>query len=189
MKLVIAISAALLCCASAADAANFSFDFSGSYGGNTYTAIGNLITADTTNQFGGYDVTGITGNVNGASILGLDPDSHNLPGYDPFYSNADFIFDNSVYAGPVLGIAGLAFYTSAADWNIGQNAPGVGYIAYHGNDGSVDGASGALSVEAVTTSVPEASTWALMIMGLGFIGGFLRRGRRLKNWQAGSAMG
>ena len=52
-----------------------------------------------------------------------------------------------------------------------------GFVAFLGDPFEVDGSSGSFVFEtsAVTPSVPEPSTWVLMIVGFGLVAGFAGR--------------
>ncbi len=55
-----------------------------SYQGDGVTASGALITKDTPNADGFYEITGIKGEMNGVAITGLQPPGTSIPGNDGY---------------------------------------------------------------------------------------------------------
>ncbi len=150
-----------------------------STGGNPFTANLTVDTLDTLDAAGGYDVTGVSGNVDGDTVTGLIAN----PGQPFAHYSADglFIFDNVLFTGalPVFSHPGLFFTgASGSEYNLFSDGPtvfelykakpGVGYLAN--------------SVGAVTAAIaiPEPATWAMMIMGFGLVGMLLRQRRRFR---------
>jgi hypothetical protein len=145
----------------------FQFDFTSA--SDSVTASG-LFTVAANNE-----VTAITGTVSN-TVLGPQTitgivGNPNFPGPN---NTGGFTYDNVFTAGdPVFDINGILFQTSGNPggyWNLWGNGPGS-YTLYASDSagGYPVQESGTLSV----TSVPEASTWAMMLVGfagLGFVG-------------------
>ncbi len=179
--------------AGTARAATWLLDYA-STGGSPQVADLTLSTSDVLNAVGGFDVTGISGLVDGDTVTGLISN----PG-QPFANySADgmFRFDNVLWSvgAPVLSNPGLFFHgasgneynlfsDNAATYELYRAQSGVGYLANSlGSvqisrvvlpplDGGYRGAAGGLGV-------PEPNTWAMMIIGFGAVGAALRLRRR-----------
>jgi hypothetical protein len=81
------------------------------------------------------------------------------------YSPSSFVgFDLSHSIGPVVGLLGTQAYTNFA-------ATTSGYFI-------LDPGTGSSTFQEVVSTVPEPSTWALMIAGIGVVGATLRFRRR-----------
>ncbi len=119
---------------------------------NQITSIGGVVSNTTL----GGTITGIIGNPNFSNIS-YSPDGRFY--YDNMYTPGD----------PVLDVAGILFTTSnnpGGYWNLWGNGPGS-YSLYASNS------SGYPVAEVGTLSVPELSTWMMMVAGfaaLGFAG-------------------
>lgn len=142
---------------------NWSFD-----GGAS--ASGTLMTSNTVNAIGGYDVRKIGGTVGAAPVTGIiaNPNA-------PYNATCcGFYYDNVVFdAAPHVDIAGLLFKTSDTVWNI-YSANNTVYLLGNGPTGYTPdgwGYTGALTLSAV----PEPMTWAMLIAGFGMVGATLRR--------------
>ena len=175
--------------AGSAQASTWLLTYQATNGAAPVAATLNLTASDTLNAVGGYDVTGVGGNVDGDPVTSLIAN----PG-QPFASySADgmFIFDNVLWptSAPVLSNPGLFFAAaSGAEYNLFSDngatyelykaQPGVAYLANsvgvisfartHPNAAPLDSAPG---------GVPEPAAWALMILGFGGAGALLRQRR------------
>jgi hypothetical protein len=171
---IAAAAAATVLLAGQAHAATWLLDYT-SLDGAPVNADLTVTASDILNAVGGFDVTGVTGNVDGDTVTAL---IHNPT--QPFPSlSADglFIFDNVIWptSTPPISNPGLFFAgSSGAEYNLfsaGQGyqlykaTPGVGYLA---------NSSGTLSVSG---GVPEPAAWTMMIVGFAGAGALLRRRR------------
>lgn len=165
---------ALALCALAstpATAAEVMFDFSGSgFFGGTLNGSGTLTTSDESfvnpdNGFTVQKITGITGTFNGSAITGLAPGvfgANNL-----FYLTGPFFVDgNGLGFNTASGVAVNLFVTGGTAYQV--NTQGAGLLI------------GRVTANATTVAaaVPEPSTWALMLLGFGFVGGAMRSIKR-----------
>jgi hypothetical protein len=119
-----------------------------------------------------FTVTGVTGVVDGSDITGLSS-----------YGGAD----NTLFMpAPFADRNGIAFSAaSGLDYNIFENSPGVYGFCSSAVETSCTGteANNAPEPEEFTVTsagspVPEPATWALMLLGVGMLGGarwFVRR--------------
>ena len=154
------------CLASPASAATFLFTFDGA----TIDASGTLTTQDVPTTTGGLLITGVTGTANGATITGLL-----APG--TFASN-----DNLLFVGQtsLLSFGGFSFVAGGVESNIFRGTQTFGFFQ------SVAVSSpGTFTITAVTNpppvgAIPEPGTWALMLMGFGFVGAAMRRRARTR---------
>jgi hypothetical protein len=163
-----------------ANATTFDWTFSGEFsqGSGTLTA----------NEIGGqYVVSSISGSVSDSqprNILGL------LTPHQMYASLSDIGGDNLIFpapASPFLDSQGIVFsvggvgsdpcpFQSGCYMNIYYNPTLSQYQLFLSNAG-VDGGNFVLTAE-TTPPVPEPSTWAMMLLGFGGMGGALRARRR-----------
>ena len=119
---------------------------------------------------GATDVTGafVNYSIDGGSFssisLTFNEDNVNGTANDQRWANTNFSID--LLAGQSLGTHTLSFYVSAT-----TNGDGADLVVY-------DNAGGA-NFNTSFTVVPEPSTWAMMLAGLGVLVGVQRRRRRL----------
>ncbi|THD53563.1 PEPxxWA-CTERM sorting domain-containing protein [Phenylobacterium sp.] len=167
-----------------AQAATWVLDYTATNGGAPGEANLTLETASAVDAAGGYDVTSITGEVDGETITGLIANpSQPFPAYS---ADGMFIFDNVFYAdsSPVLSNPGLFFSGASGDeYNlfsdnattyelyratsgVGYQANSVGVLAYRDPPSLPD-----------VGGIPEPAAWSLMILGFGGVGALLRRRR------------
>lgn len=163
---IIACALAATCLAAPASAATFLFTFDGT----TIDAAGTLTTQDVPTSTGGFLITGITGTVGSATITGLL-----APG--TFGGNDNLLF---VGQNPLLSFGGFSFTADGSN-NIFSSTVLGGFGLLRPNNTIV---TGTFSISAVTTpppvgAIPEPGTWALMLLGFGFVGAALRRQRRV----------
>jgi hypothetical protein len=171
---IAAAAAATAMLASQAHASTWLLDYT-SFDGAPVSADLTVTAADVLNAVGGYDVTALSGNVDGDAVTALIANPT-----QPFPSlSADglFIFDNVIWptSTPPISNPGLFFSgASGAEYNlfsVGQvyqlykAAPGVGYQA---------ASTGALSISG---GAPEPGAWTMMIVGFAGAGALLRRRR------------
>ena len=169
-----AATATLVLTAASAQAATEVFKFSDYVDG--IFASGTFVVDNTPNAHGTYDITGVSGTVLNGSlatpvvdpIMGVVGDP-NTP--DPVV-NFGFIYDNVT----PLNTNGVLFSgMSNAIYNLWSNGGTAGELYTYGLPGvPAFDAKGTLSVG----SVPEPTTWAMMLMGFSALGGALRAGRR-----------
>lgn len=165
------IAAAVASIAAPASAATYMVNYTATSGGPLpTTAAFRLMTSNTLNLAGGYDILTASGSftVNGVTTLvtGLAP--INPPGFntDNVYFNA-----NPIFTGNGLGVAYAGGFG-----NLWGNGPS-NYSFFISNDGGTYpvGTDGF----AVAAQVPEPATWALLIVGFGMIGVAARRRKAL----------
>lgn len=153
---------ATTCLAAPASAATFLFTFDGT----TIDASGTLTTEDTPTAQGGFLITGITGTVGTAAITGLL-----APG--TFGGNDNLLF---VGRDPLLSFGGFSFTADGSN-NIFASSILGGFGLLRPDDTFV---AGTFSITPAVIpppvgAIPEPGTWALMLLGFGFVGAALRR--------------
>ena len=165
------IAFAAFAVAPAANAASYILSYVGS--GAPASATLRIHVADTVNAVGGYDVLNITGFVDAAAVLGLIANP-NQP-YNSVSADGLFIYDNVYYPGaPSVSNPGLLFKTATHEWNLFSDNASQ-YQLYSATSAGYD----VHSVGSMTAAaVPEARTWALLVVGFGLAGAGLRNRRR-----------
>lgn len=182
---------AALALAGQAHAATWLVNYASTNGGAPFEADLTVSASDVLNAVGGFDVTGVTGNVDGDIVTGLIANPS-----QPLWSySADglFMIDNVMFANlPNISWYGLFFSgASGAEYNLfSDNAStyelykaksGVGYLAH--SYGAVQVAQlppplgDHAGFDAQSPGVPEPAAWTMMILGFGGIGAVLRRRR------------
>lgn len=157
--MIMGCALAATCLAAPASAATFLFTFDG----DTIDASGTLMTEDTPNTEGGFLITGIAGIVGSAAITGLLP-----PG--AFGGNDNLLF---VGRDPVLSFGGFSFTADGSN-NIFATTQLTGGFGLLRPDGTI--VAGRFSITPQQAgAIPEPGTWALMLLGFGFVGAALRR--------------
>ena len=169
-----------------AQAANFMLHYV-SNGAAPLAADLTVTTSDVLNSVGGYDVTGISGNVSGDVVTGLtaNPDQPNAH----YSADGWFIYDNVYYPGqPSVSYWGLLFTSAAHEYNLFsdsatqyelyQATPGVGFT--QNSVGTLFAAPVHLGNpnDAQVDAVPEPASWLTMVAGFGLLGGFMRSSRK-----------
>lgn len=165
-----------------------------SNGAAPLTADLTVTTSDVLNSVGGYDVTGISGNVSGDVITGLalNPDQPN------YHYSADgwFIYDNVYYPdtrpvsywGLLFTSAGHEynlFSDSATQYELYQATPGVGFTQNSlGTLFTSRVELGSPPNQAHVDPVPEPTSWLMMVAGFGLLGAFMRSSRKAAQQRA-----
>ena len=176
-------AATILAFAAPASAALWTVNYT-SIGGAPLSAQLNITTSNVLNVFGNYDITAISGNLDGEAITGLLANG-NQPGTSTVAGGLWTIDNNLRPTAPWFDNAGLGFMTATRLANLFSVDPAIppavgspttnytmgtsiggGYSNF--SDGTVE----------VSGSVPEPATWAFMILGFGGAGMALRRKRR-----------
>ena len=170
-----------------AQAANFMLHYV-SNGAAPLAADLTVTTSDVLNSVGGYDVTGISGNVSGDVVTGLtaNPDQPNAH----YSADGWFIYDNVYYPGqPSVSYWGLLFTSAAHEYNLFsdsatqyelyQATPGYGFTQnsvgmLFSAPVRLDGPGGPANVG----GVPEPASWLTMVLGFGLLGSFVRGSRK-----------
>ena len=173
------LTAATVLAASQVQASTWVLDYTATNGATPSEADLTLDVSDVRNtnngSNSGFDVLGISGQVDGDSITGLIAN----PGLPNASTSADgwFIYDNVFYAGqsPVLSNPGLLFTgASGAEYNLfSDNATTYELYQARAGVGFTENSVGTLAAVAV----PEPASWMLMIVGFGGVGAVLRRRR------------
>lgn len=155
---------AALFMASSAKAATYEFNFlSNNF---TYDVAGFLTTSNVLNAVSGYDISSITGAVFGTGG-GLITSLVSNPNQPFPYNNGSFQYDNVLFptSVPHLDINGVLFTTAnGTTWNLWGTSPTSYTLATAGNAVYETGTF------ILGAPVPEPSTWAMMLGGLGLIG-------------------
>ncbi len=151
-----------------------------SYSGTGVSASGTLTTNDAPDAAGFYQIVGITGTDNGATITGLQPTGTAIPGNEPY------AVDNLVSAAePHLTTHGFGF--SLANGNYANPFyNGSTYYEYLSVPPYVNGAGPERPVPFSAAIVPEPSAASLMLVGLVGLFSFariFRAGREINNLQ------
>lgn len=165
-RFVIGGALAATCLASPASAAQFLFTFDGA----SVDVAGTLTTNDVPDLTGGLLITGISGTVTTSG--GTDPIAGLLPPA-AFAGNDNLLFPNR---NPLLSTGGFSFTVSGISANIFFSSLSSNFTFL--TTGFAE--AGSFSVSRVTTpppvgAIPEPGTWALMLMGFGFVGAAMRR--------------
>ena len=151
--------------ASPASAATFLFTFEGD---GSADASGTLTTEDTPNISGGLLITGISGTYRGAPITALL-----APG--TFGGNDNLLFPDA----PSLLRFSFTFLSGAPQpANIfATTLVASGYGVLEAGENIAAGTFTATRVQTPPPvgAIPEPDTWALMLLGFGFVGAALRR--------------
>ncbi|MEK7429367.1 MAG: PEPxxWA-CTERM sorting domain-containing protein [Pseudomonadota bacterium] len=180
------VAFALAATVTTAQAATWDITFTGlGSGANTDTAAFTLLTADTLNSAGGYNILGATGAVNGVAITGLI--SPGTAGAHFVSANGMWNLDNVLFlAAPHQSNNGWGFTlaggsevnfwaTAPSSTAVVNGAPGSGNAIQFGTGSKYS--SVRFGTIDLTSAVPEPATWALMICGFGLAGATLRQRR------------
>jgi hypothetical protein len=183
---IVSAALTLVCGASAARASTWLLEYA-AWSGQPAQATLSITTSDTLNSLGGFDVTGISGSVDGDEVTGLTPNP-NQPTWS-YSPDGLFLFDNVLFPdqpswlsnpGVLFTSAGgfeyNLFSDSPTQYELYKALPGVGYVA--NSVGMVSAQQILQSVGARDGAIPEPTTWALLIAGFGAIGLALRAQRR-----------
>ena len=174
-----------------AQAATWLLDYTATNGAAPTEATLTLHTSDTLNAVGGYDIVGVSGEVDGDAVTGLI-DNPSQP-FASYSGDGMFIFDNVFYAGaaPLLSNPGLFFAAASGDeynlfsdsstvYELYQARSGVGYLDHSvGELGArkLPEVRGLQGLDLESGAIPEPAAWTLMILGVGGVGAALRRRR------------
>jgi hypothetical protein len=110
----------------------------------------------------GYLVTGISGTRDGQAIS--------------FFDNLDELFYPGNSGGKHFDDFGLTYLVGTTSYQIYHSPSFFAYQEF--GDGAVRIVTDLSVTPERAAPVPEAATWATMLLGLGIVGGALRRGRR-----------
>jgi hypothetical protein len=177
-----------LALAGEARAATFLLDYD-SQSGAPFAADLTVFTDDVANAAGAFDVTAISGNVDGDAITALI-DNPNKP-WASYSADGWFIIDNNLWptGAPVVSNPGLFFRGASGDeYNLfSDNASTYELYRARAGVGYVENSWGALAISPVHRGselppggglgVPEPAAWTMMIVGFAGAGAMLRRRR------------
>lgn len=161
-----------------ANAATYNFDFSTI--DSVFGVTATITTADTLDAVGGYDVLSMSGTISGpgGGAIALAP--------NPFQPFPDYIvifmYDNVFFPGgaPYVDDNGLLFSAGGYAYNLYSDGPSTYYLSSKNPAGDyTTGQAVAIGDPVRIDSVPEPSTWALMLLGFAGLGlAGLRKARR-----------
>lgn len=164
-----AIAASVLAVASPASAAQYMFSFTTNQVlfGSAQSGSGTFTVADTlsTSPLGtmGYQVTAISGTLNGSAINGLS----GFQGSDNYFytTGASFADGSGIGFTTVGGTSASLYFASVAQrYQLTTTSPFTsGYVT--------------ATASLAPAAVPEPATWAMMLAGFGTIGAAIRRRR------------
>lgn len=168
-----------------AQGATWNVAFTGSGGVNTDTAAFKLVTSDTLNGAGGYNIIGAAGQVDGLAITGLI-----APGTAGSFfvsTNGLWNLDNVLFeSAPFMSNNGWGFtLAGGSEVNIWATSPNSHAVAngLPGSGNSIQFARGTVygsvfSGRVTVSAVPEFATWAMMLGGFGMVGSAMRARRK-----------
>src|SRR5450631_3675615 len=138
------------------------FNFNFTSFDHTFTVTGQLITANTLDAVGGYDVTGITGSVvglNGGAISALINNPN--PAAESISPDGVYIYDNVLLANssPLLDYGGVLFTSNNLEYNIfyqNGNYQLIETLSPHGT--AYTGQDGTFTISAVPENNPITVT-------------------------------
>lgn len=166
--LAAALAASALAIAGPASAAQYAFSFTTNQilFGSNQSGSGTFTVSDTlsTSPLGimGYQVTAISGMLNGSAINGLS----GFQGSDNyFYKTGSFVDGSGIGFTTVGGTSASLYFASVAQrYQLTTTSPfSSGYVT--------------ASATLLPGAVPEPATWAMMLVGFGSIGVAIRRRR------------
>ena len=189
LKLAAGSAVAAVLAGGPAHASTWLIDYASTNGASPFAATLDIQAADVLNAVGGYDVTAVSGNVDGDAVTGL---IHNaVQPFPTLSADGMFIFDNVVWptGGPQLSNPGLFFSgVSGAEYNLFSDNPTT-YELYKAQPGVRYLANSVGTIAMVQTDVlggpldrlgggvPEPAAWMMMILGFGGVGAMLRQRR------------
>jgi hypothetical protein len=145
-------------------------------------AYGELTTSNTLDSLGGYDVTGISGFIDGKAITSLvaNPDPPNTAYHYFNDPNGDyFYYDNVLYSpgAPHVDVGGILVTVGSKYYNIYNDTGVIGQDTLDLYNGSgFTGTSGIFGISEI--AVPEPATWAAMLLGFAGAGTMIRQRRK-----------
>ena len=152
------------------------YDFTFTQGGFT-AAAGTITTSDTAGSDGGFTVTGISGEIEGNTIQGLDQ-----PGAELFANNPSQLLDsNGIFIDVPKAFLASPYNIFFTPEDLGDP---VGIVNYQLGTPFFGSLGGDFQISAV----PEPAAWLLMIAGIGGVGLMLRRARRSMGLQFNDAL-
>jgi hypothetical protein len=164
-------------------------DYTANNAGDTpYSAVIDLGVSDTGNGAGGFDITSISGSVDGDLITSLVGNAN--PTGPSYSADGLFIYDNFFSSGglaPTLSNPGLLFTgASGHEYNLFSDDM-TNYEMYQATPGYTEHSYGTISLRETSDrdgplgrlggAVPEPATWTMMILGFGGVGALLRQRR------------
>jgi hypothetical protein len=187
LSLPAVVAAAAMLTAGQAQAANWILDYTATAGSAPATAALTIDTADTLNAVGGYDITGIHGEVDGDQVTGLIANPSQP--FSSYSANGWFIFDNVFWTNgaPALSNPGLFFQAASGDeynlfsanastYELYDARAGIGYVDH--SIGTLDVSAPTIrALEVTSAAIPEPAAWTMMIFGFAAVGAVLRQRR------------
>jgi hypothetical protein len=169
---LIAITAAMLLCASTANAAVYHFSLETTDG--VFAVSGDAITANTLDSAGGYDVLALTGTVSGPGGGSISLIAN--PAQSAAFNNGSWIYDNVLFphAAPFVDNPGLLFSAGGSAFNWYS----IGSQTYLSSNAAAGAYNPGELVGSIALNAPEPSTWVMMALGFAALGFAGYRGRR-----------
>ena len=175
---------ALMLMPSFAQAKVYSFDYSGGPSNGLFSVAAEITTEntfDTTTN--GYDITGIAGTVRVKTTSGVSVET--ISGLVPIqrpplpFDNGVYIYDNVFFLSePHFDNAGLLFTAQSDAITYTYNLYTVGADYLLSSNNPIGNFNPGVAANSFVASVPEPSTWAMMLLGFGGLGITARRRKR-----------
>ena len=97
------------------------------------------------------------------------------------YNNLKLVLSDGTTVGGVNGLSGAAIVNTPISFNANGNSSTAGRVSYDFGGGAglksaiFTSTQDAFEIDDLAAAVPEAATWAMMMVGLGVVGGAMRR--------------
>jgi hypothetical protein len=188
-------AAALILMPSVAQAKVYNFDYSGGSSSGLFSVTAEITTQNTLDTAtNGYDITGIAGTVSVKTARGLsvetisglvpNPNSPPLP-----FDNGVYIYDNVFFLSePHFDNPGLLFTAQSGAFTYTYNLYTVGADYLLSSNNPLGIFNPGITANSLVASVPEPSTWAMLLLGFGGLGFAAHRGKKRGSVVASAAV-
>ena len=186
-SLSVAAGAAAMMLAGQANAATFLLNYD-AFAGAPVAADLTVIASDVLNAAGAFDVTAISGDVDGDAVTALI-DNPNKP-WASYSADGWFIIDNNIWPtrAPIVSNPGLFFRGASGDeyslfsdnaqtYELYRARAGVGYVDHSWGALALTQTHGGAQDLGPVVGIPEPAGWTMMIVGFAGAGAILRRRR------------